>query len=88
MILLRKDLTEEFDPGMEDSRLHGDTLNKDKKEELTKYLDPYLTGLRSFSVKIMLREARSRENFLYDLRCIDGESLQYTRYMTEGQYYG
>ena len=29
----------------------------------------------------------NRENFLYDLRCIDGESLQYTRY-GEGQFYG
>ena len=29
----------------------------------------------------------NRENFLYDLRCIDGESMQYTRY-GEGQFYG
>ena len=29
----------------------------------------------------------NRENFLYDLRCIDGESVQYTRYDV-GQYYG
>jgi PKHD-type hydroxylase len=29
----------------------------------------------------------NRENFLYDLRCIDGESMQYTRYQ-EGQFYG
>ena len=28
----------------------------------------------------------NRENFLYDLRCIDGESMQYTRYQ-EGQFY-
>lgn len=28
----------------------------------------------------------NRENFLYDLTCIDSESLQYTRY-EEGQYY-
>ena len=29
----------------------------------------------------------NRENFLYDLRNIDGESMQYTRYK-EGQFYG
>ena len=29
----------------------------------------------------------NRENFLYDLKCIDGESMQYTRY-EEGQFYG
>jgi len=29
----------------------------------------------------------NRENFLYDLRNIDGESMQYTRY-GEGQFYG
>jgi PKHD-type hydroxylase len=28
----------------------------------------------------------NRENFVYDLTCIDGESLQYTQY-GEGQYY-
>ena len=32
-------------------------------------------------------ERANRENFLYDLRCIDGESMQYTRY-SEGQHYG
>lgn len=29
----------------------------------------------------------NRDNFLYDLTCIDGESLQYTVY-NEGEYYG
>lgn len=28
----------------------------------------------------------NRENFLYDLTCVDGENLQYTQY-SEGQYY-
>ena len=32
-------------------------------------------------------ERANRENFLYDLRCIDGESMQYTQYGV-GQYYG
>ena len=32
-------------------------------------------------------ERANRENFLYNLRCIDGESMQYTRY-GEGQFYG
>ena len=29
----------------------------------------------------------NRENFLYDFRCIDGESMQYTRY-GKGMFYG
>ena len=32
-------------------------------------------------------DALNKDNFLYDLRCIDGESMQYTRY-GEGQFYG
>ena len=32
-------------------------------------------------------ERANRENFLYDLRCIDGESMQYTQY-GPGQFYG
>ena len=35
---------------------------------------------------IIFREQIER-TFLYDLRCIDGESMQYTRYQ-EGQFYG
>lgn len=31
-------------------------------------------------------ERANRENFLYDLTCIDGENLQYTQY-AEGQFY-
>ena len=29
--IIEKDLTEKFDPSMQDSRLHGDALNKDKE---------------------------------------------------------
>ena len=32
-------------------------------------------------------ERANRENFLYDLHCIDGESMQYTQY-GPGQFYG
>ena len=36
---------------------------------------------------IAILNVQISENFLYDLTCIDGESMQYTRY-GEGQFYG
>ena len=30
--LIAEDLTEKFDPQMQDSKLHGDALNKDKRD--------------------------------------------------------
>ena len=45
---------------------------------------PHITGL---VVSCGIISCANRENFLYDLRCIDGESMQYTRY-GEGQFYG
>ena len=38
-------------------------------------------------VSVAYIQRANRENFLYDLRCVDGESMQYTRY-GEGQFYG
>ena len=82
--IIERDLTEEFDPGMADSRLHGDTLNKDKRNSQNTWI-PTTHWVAGFLWHYV--ERANRENFLYDLRCIDGESLQYTRY-AEGQYYG
>ena len=33
--IIERDLTENFDPQMADSRLHGDALNKDKRNHRT-----------------------------------------------------
>ena len=82
--LICDDLTEKFDPQMADSRLHGDTLNKDKRNSQNAWV-PTNHWVGGFVWHYIQRA--NRENFMYDLTCIDGESMQYTRY-EEGQFYG
>ena len=81
---IEKDLMDTFDPQMADSRLHGDALNKDKRNSQNTWI-PTAHWVAGFLWHYVQRA--NRENFLYDLRNIDGESLQYTRY-GEGQFYG
>ena len=82
--IIERDLTETFDPSMADSRLHGDSLNKDKRNSENTWI-PTTHWVAGFLWHYVQRA--NRENFLYDLRNIDGESMQYTRY-GEGQFYG
>ena len=80
---IEKDLINNFDSRMVDSKLHGDALNKDKRNSQNAWIptDHWVAGFLWHYV-----QRANRENFLYDLRNIDGESLQYTRY-GEGQFY-
>ena len=82
--IVEKDLTEKFDSSMADSRLHGDALNKEKRNSQNTWI-PSNHWIGGFLWSFV--ERANRENFLYDLSNIDGESLQYTRY-EEGQFYG
>tara|TARA_B100001057_G_scaffold349784_1_gene351249 strand:- start:160 stop:780 length:621 start_codon:yes stop_codon:yes gene_type:complete len=82
--LIESDLAEHFDEQMADSRLHGDALNKDKRNSQNTWI-PTAHWVAGFLWHYVQRA--NRENFLYDLRNIDGESLQYTRY-GEGMFYG
>tara|TARA_Y100001963_G_C6783479_1_gene451232 strand:- start:2973 stop:3599 length:627 start_codon:yes stop_codon:yes gene_type:complete len=82
--LIEEDLVENFDIQMQDSKLHGDHLNKDKRNSQNAWV-PTTHWIGGFIWHYVTRA--NRENFLYDLTCIDGESLQYTRYK-EGQFYG
>jgi PKHD-type hydroxylase len=82
--LIEEDLSIKFDSGMADSRLHGDALNKEKRNSQNAWI-PSHHWTAGFMWHYIQRA--NRENFLYDLRCIDGESMQYTRY-SEGQFYG
>ena len=82
--ILEKDLIEKFDPEMGDSRLQGDALNKEKRDSKNAWV-PTTHWLGGFMWHYI--ERANRENFLYDLRCIDGESMQYTQYGL-GQFYG
>ena len=81
--IIEKDLTEKFDSSMQDSRLHGDALNKDKRNSKNTWIPSHywIAGFLWHYV-----ERANRENFLYNLKCIDGESLQYTRYGV-GEFY-
>ena len=81
--IIEKDLSIKFDPEMGDSRLMGDALNKDKRNSQNAWV-PSNHWLGGFMWHYISRA--NRENFLYDLRCIDGESMQYTQYGV-GQFY-
>ncbi len=82
--IIEEDLAENFDSQMGDSKLFGDVLNRDKRNSQNAWI-PTHHWLGGFIWHYI--ERANRENFLYDLRNIDGESMQYTRYR-EGEYYG
>lgn len=81
--IIERDLSETFDEQMADSRLDGDALNKEKRDSHNAWI-PTTHWLGGFIWHYV--ERANRENFLYDLRCVDGENMQYTRY-SEGQFY-
>jgi PKHD-type hydroxylase len=85
--IIEEDLTEYFDPQLQDSRVGtGDygTVDKDKRNARNAWV-PTNHWIAGFVWHYVMRA--NRENFLYDLTNIDGESLQYTVY-GEGEYYG
>ena len=81
--IVEKDLLENFQEDMADSRLYGDMLNKEKRNSKNAWV-PSHHWIGGFIWHYV--ERANRENFLYDLRCIDGESMQYTQY-SEGEFY-
>jgi len=80
---IEKDLTKNFDEQMGDSRLMGDALNKEKRNSKNAWV-PTNHWLGGFMWHYVQRA--NRENFLYDLRNIDGENMQYTQY-GPGEFY-
>ena len=85
--IIEEDLSENFDPHLQDSKVgDGDygTVDKDKRNARNAWVptDHWIGGFVWHYV-----QRANRENFLYDLTNIDGESLQYTVY-GEGEYYG
>lgn len=85
--IIEEDLKDNFDPHLQDSRVGaGDygTVDRDKRNAKNAWVptDHWIAG---FVWHYVMRA--NRENFLYDLTNIDGESLQYTVY-GEGEYYG
>jgi PKHD-type hydroxylase len=82
--IIEKDLSEKFDDKMEDSKTQGNTLNTDKRTSKNAWV-PTTHWVSGFIWHYVMRA--NRENFLYDLKNIDGESIQYTMYK-KGDFYG
>ena len=85
--IIEEDLKDNFDSLLQDSRIgEGDygTVDKDKRNAKNTWV-PTTHWIAGFVWHYVQRA--NRENFLYDLTNIDGESLQYTVY-GEGEYYG
>jgi PKHD-type hydroxylase len=84
--IIEEDLTENFNSQLQDSRVgsgsYGD-LNKDKRNSKHAWV-PTNHWVAGFVWHYIQRA--NRENFLYDLTNIDGETLQYTVY-GEGEHY-
>ena len=81
--IIEEDLKVKFDHQMKDSKVAGDDLNKEKRNSKNAWV-PTTHWLGGFMWHYI--ERANRENFLYDLRCIDNESMQYTQY-NEGEFY-
>jgi predicted 2-oxoglutarate/Fe(II)-dependent dioxygenase YbiX len=81
--ILERDAVEHFDDQMDDSRLYGDALNRDKRNSQNAWI-PTTHWIGGFLWHYI--ERANRENFLYDIRNIDGERIQFTKYI-EGQFY-
>lgn len=85
--IIEEDLKENFDSQLQDSKVgegNYGTVNKDKRNARNAWV-PTTHWIAGFVWHYVQRS--NRENFLYDLTNIDGESLQYTVY-GEGEYYG
>lgn len=80
---LEEDLNSKFGDQMGDSKLMGDALNKEKRNSKNTWVPTthWTAGLVWHYI-----ERANRENFLYDIRNIDGENMQYTEY-GEGEFY-
>lgn len=81
--ILEKDTISTFEHQMADSRLSGDSLNTDKRNSKNAWI-PTSHWIGGFIWHYVQRA--NRENFLYDIRNIDGENIQFTRY-SEGEFY-
>mgnify|MGYP002507782085 FL=1 len=81
---IEEDLTDKFQEQMGDSKLMGDALNRDKRNSKNAWIptNHWTAGFVWHYV-----ERANRENFLYDIRNIDGESMQFTQYGI-GEFYG
>tara|TARA_R100000908_G_C3716229_1_gene120829 strand:- start:298 stop:927 length:630 start_codon:yes stop_codon:yes gene_type:complete len=81
--ILDKDTLKFFDENMMSSQVGGNRIWKKKRDSKNAWI-PTTHWIGGFVWHYIMRA--NRENFLYDLTHIDGESIQYTKY-EEGQFY-
>ena len=81
--ILIKELSKNFDNRVADSLLVGDRYNKDVRNSRNCWI-PSNHWIGGFLWHYIQRA--NKENFLYDLRGIDDENIQYTHY-GPGEYY-
>lgn len=81
--IIEKDI-KKFDSELQESKLWGDIIDKSTRNSKNAWI-PTTYWIAGFLWHYI--ERANRENFLYDLRNIDGENLQYTQY-GPGEYYG
>jgi PKHD-type hydroxylase len=85
--IIEEDLETHFSNNLDESRVGGGSgglVNKEKRNAKNAWV-PTSHWISGFLWHYVQRA--NRENFLYDLTNIDGETLQYTVY-GEGEYYG
>lgn len=80
---IEEDLTFNFQNQMGDSKLMGDALNRDRRNSKNAWI-PTNHWTAGFVWHYI--ERANRENFLYDIRNIDGENMQFTQYDV-GEFY-
>lgn len=78
-----EEFVKNYDNHIVESRLHGNTID----ERIRKSENAWVATTNWVSGFLWYYIARAnRENFLYDIKFIDGESMQYTSYCM-GEYY-
>ena len=83
MDIIEADLSEKFDPQMQNSKIMGNVEALDKRNSKNAWVPTthWLGGLMWYYFN-----KANKEFFHYDLECIDGEAMQYTQYQLD-QYY-
>ena len=81
--ILDKDLINNFDYQMKDSKLYGDEIDKKKRDSENAWISSthWVAGFLWYYIQMA-----NRKNFFYDITHIDNESLQYTKY-SKGHFY-
>lgn len=81
--VIETNLSVDFDHSMKESTLEGGGVD----EKIRKSSNTWIPAHHWVSGVVWHYVSKAnRDNFLYDIDCIDGESLQYTRYET-GEFY-